>query len=132
MITETLIKQQFTSFEKIPVTIFNKADDACKSVSNEIAGLIRSKQQQSAHAVLGLATGSTPLKIYQELVRMHKEEGLSFKKRLSFGITSCVVTPTIQFSNQLLEKFRKIYELKAVMPVQMLQTAILPRKLKVA
>lgn len=86
MITETLIKQQFTSFEKIPVTIFNKADDACKSVSNEIASLIRSKQQQSAHAVLGLATGSTPLKIYQELVRMHKEEGLSFKNVISFNL----------------------------------------------
>jgi hypothetical protein len=43
-----------------------------------------------------------------------------------------LVTPTIQFSNQLLEKFRKIYGLKAVIPVQMLQPAILPRKLKVA
>ena len=45
---------------------------------------------------------------------------------------SCVVTPTGQFSNQLLERFRKIYELKAVMPVQMLQPAVMPRKLKVA
>jgi hypothetical protein len=43
-----------------------------------------------------------------------------------------VVTHTVQFSNQLLEKFRKGYELKAVIPGQMLQPAILPRKLKVA
>lgn len=43
-----------------------------------------------------------------------------------------VVTPTGQFSNHLLERFRKIYELKAVIPVQMLQPAILPKRLKVA
>ena len=56
------------------------------------------------------------------------------KKEKSSGnaAQSFVVTPTIQFSNQLLEKFKKIYELKAVMPVQMLQPAILPKKLKVA
>jgi hypothetical protein len=44
---------------------------------------------------------------------------------------SCIVTPTGQFSNHLLERFKKIYELKAVIPVQMLQLAILPRKLRV-
>jgi len=42
------------------------------------------------------------------------------------------VTPSGQFSNHLLERFKKIYELKAVIPVQMLQPAILPRKLRVA
>lgn len=56
------------------------------------------------------------------------------KKEKSSGnaAQSCVVTPTGQFSNHLLERFRKIYELKAVIPVQMLQPAILPKRLKVA
>lgn len=42
------------------------------------------------------------------------------------------VTPTGRFSNQLIERFKKIYELKAVIPVQMLYPAILPKRLKVA
>jgi len=42
------------------------------------------------------------------------------------------VTPSGQFSNQLLERFKKIYELKAVMPVQMVQPIKLPSKLRVA
>jgi hypothetical protein len=55
-------------------------------------------------------------------------------KKKSSGKTaqSCFVTPPGQFSNHLLERFKKIYELKAVIPVQMLQSAILPRKLRVA
>jgi len=42
------------------------------------------------------------------------------------------VTPIVQFSNQLIEKFRKIYELKAVIPVKLLEPAVLPKGLKVA
>lgn len=56
------------------------------------------------------------------------------KKRLQDESCSLLrlVTPTGQFLNHLLERFRKIYELKAVIPVQMLQPAILPKRLKVA
>ncbi|HRD57693.1 MAG TPA: glucosamine-6-phosphate deaminase [Ferruginibacter sp.] len=86
MTTDTQSVQHFTSFEKIPVTIFSKAQDGCKIVAEEIASLIRSKQQAGQNAVLGLATGSTPKKIYQELIRMHKEEGLSFKNVISFNL----------------------------------------------
>ena len=86
MIKDMQQTQQFTSFEKIPVTIMNKAEEACKLVSAEIAALIRTRQQQNTVAVLGLATGSTPLKIYQELVRLHKEEGLSFKNVICFNL----------------------------------------------
>ncbi len=42
------------------------------------------------------------------------------------------VTPTIQFSNQLMEKFKKIYQLKAIIPVRMVEPARLPGKLRVA
>ncbi len=76
----------FVSFEKIPVTIFQKADEACKTVAVEMAELIRAKQLQGANAVLGLATGSTPKKIYGELIRMHREEGLSFKNVICFNL----------------------------------------------
>jgi hypothetical protein len=58
--------------------------------------------------------------------------GIFFNKRAAMIAARFFVTPTIQFSNHLLERFKKIYELKAVISVQMLQPAILPRKLKVA
>lgn len=78
--------EQVAAFEKIPVTIFAEADDACKTVADEIAELIRAKHQTGEYAVLGLATGSTPKKIYKELIRMHRQEGLSFKNVICFNL----------------------------------------------
>lgn len=86
MITEINAPLTFTSFEKIPITIFDNADEACKAVATEMVWLIRSKQQKGINAVLGLATGSTPRKIYKELIRMHREEGLSFKNVICFNL----------------------------------------------
>ena len=62
---------------------------------------------------------------------LYSVELFSKIKRADIAINS-LVTPTGQFSNHLLERFKKIYELKAVIPVIMLQPAILPRKLRVA
>jgi len=55
-------------------------------VANEIAILIRKKQKEKKHCVLGLATGSSPISVYNELVRMYKEEGLSFSNVISFNL----------------------------------------------
>ena len=74
------------NFEKIPISIYASADDASKSVANEIAELIRQKQKERKPALLGLATGSSPKKVYAELIRLHKEEGLSFKNVISFNL----------------------------------------------
>ncbi|GHM98682.1 glucosamine-6-phosphate deaminase [Cytophagales bacterium WSM2-2] len=74
------------NFEKIPTSIYPSADTASKSVAKEIAELIRAKQKEGKKAVLGLATGSSPKKVYAELIRMHKEEGLSFKNVISFNL----------------------------------------------
>jgi glucosamine-6-phosphate deaminase len=49
----------------------------------EIADLIKAKQQNKENCVLGLATGSSPIMVY-ELVRMHREEGLSFSNVITF------------------------------------------------
>ncbi|MBP6023866.1 glucosamine-6-phosphate deaminase [Ferruginibacter sp.] len=86
MIVNYQILEQIASFEKIPVTIFAEADDACKTVADEIAELIRAKKQTGEYAVLGLATGSTPKKIYKELIRMHRQEVLSFKNVICFNL----------------------------------------------
>jgi len=74
------------SFEKIPVNIYPDLKQASKSVAREIAELIRSKQAKWEKCVLGLATGSTPKSLYTELIRLHKEEGLSFKNVITFNL----------------------------------------------
>jgi glucosamine-6-phosphate deaminase len=74
------------AFEKIPVEIHENNKTAARSVAKEIAGLIRQKAEEGKHCVLGMATGSTPKTLYAELVRMHKEEGLSFKNVISYNL----------------------------------------------
>ncbi|WP_298712687.1 glucosamine-6-phosphate deaminase [Chitinophaga sp.] len=74
------------SFEQISVDIHPDAKEGSKAVAREIAALIREKQAANEPAVLGLATGSTPKYLYAELVRLHKEEGLSFKNVVTFNL----------------------------------------------
>ena len=74
------------SFEKIPCEIFSNAKEGSRYAAKEIAALIRDKQSKGEKCVLGLATGSTPISMYAELVRMHKEEGLSFKNVITFNL----------------------------------------------
>jgi len=74
------------SFEKIPVRIYPDLKEGSAFVAREIADLIRSKQAAGLPCVLGLATGSTPRSTYAELVRLHKQEGLSFKNVITFNL----------------------------------------------
>ena len=75
-----------TRFEKIHSVIFSDSKNASKIVANEIATLIKKKQKNNQNCVLGLATGSSPISVYNELVRMHKEDGLSFFNVISFNL----------------------------------------------
>ncbi len=75
-----------TRFEKLPVKVYKDEHLASLEVAKKIAELIRKKQAVGAQAILGLATGATPVEVYEELVRMHKEEGLSFKNVVSFNL----------------------------------------------
>ena len=75
-----------TRFEKIHNVIFSDSVEASIAVAHEIADLIRSKQAEGKTCVLGLATGSSPIRVYDELVRLHKEEGLSFKNVITFNL----------------------------------------------
>ncbi len=74
------------SFEKIPVKIFSTPQEGSLFVAREIAALINNKRHKGENCVLGLATGSTPISLYEELVRMHREDGLSFKNVISFNL----------------------------------------------
>lgn len=75
-----------TRFEKLPVTVYPNQHDASIQVAKRIAALIKSKNEKGEKAILGLATGATPIGVYNELVRLHKEEGLSFKQVITFNL----------------------------------------------
>jgi glucosamine-6-phosphate deaminase len=72
--------------ERIPVVIFDQPKVAAARVAQEIAQLIRDRAAQGRRAVLGLATGSTPIFVYQELIRLHREEGLGFQHVVTFNL----------------------------------------------
>ena len=72
--------------ERIPVSVHASSAAASRAVASEIAALLRERAAQGRNAVLGLATGSTPQGVYDELVRMHREEGLSFRNAVTFNL----------------------------------------------
>jgi len=82
----TSSKEVALGFEKVPSAIFTTPGEASKAMAKEIADLIRQKQKAGQPCVLGLATGGSPKKLYAELVRLHKEEGLSFKNVHTFNL----------------------------------------------
>lgn len=75
-----------TKFEKIHNVIFKNSDYASIVIAQEIAALIKEKQTKENYCVLGLATGSSPIKVYEELVRLHKEDNLSFANVIVFNL----------------------------------------------
>jgi len=73
-------------YEKIHNVVFESSSQASHLVAREIADLIVAKNEKGETCVLGLATGSSPIRVYDELVKMHKEEGLSFQNVVSFNL----------------------------------------------
>lgn len=86
MTTETTLSNRHITFEKIPTAIYTDVQQPSVVVAREIADIITQANARGRNAVLGLATGSTPKKVYKELIRLHKEEGLSFKKVITFNL----------------------------------------------
>jgi len=74
------------TFEHVAVEIFPDNKEGSRYVAQQIADLMREKERKGQHCVLGLATGSSPQNVYAELVRMHQQEGLSFKHVITFNL----------------------------------------------
>ena len=72
--------------ERIPVVVAEESEAIARLIAHRIAEIIRSRRAAGKHAVLGLATGSTPIGIYRELVRLHREEGLDFSDVVTFNL----------------------------------------------
>ena len=75
-----------TAVERLPVTVYDQPADASRAAAREIADLVTSRAAVGKKTVLGLATGSTPVGVYDELIRLHKEEGISFRSVVSFNL----------------------------------------------
>ncbi|NLV76198.1 MAG: glucosamine-6-phosphate deaminase [Tissierellia bacterium] len=61
-----------------------------ENMSKEAANIIKKEIEKKPDIVLGLATGSTPIGMYEELIRLHKEEGLDFSKVTTFNLDEYV------------------------------------------
>ncbi|HRW55736.1 MAG TPA: 6-phosphogluconolactonase, partial [Phycisphaerae bacterium] len=71
---------------KQQVHVFDSSAEASASVAHAIVELIRERSREGRRAVLGLATGSTPQGVYDALVRLHREEGVSFANVVTFNL----------------------------------------------
>ena len=74
------------AFEKIPTRLYGDAPEAAAALAQEVRDLILERRASGRAAVLGLATGSTPVPFYRELIRLHREEGLSFADVITFNL----------------------------------------------
>ncbi|MBP1618018.1 MAG: glucosamine-6-phosphate deaminase [Bacteroidetes bacterium] len=75
-----------TRFEKINTRIFESAKEGSIAIAHEIAGEIKKKHDSGEKFVMAVTGGHSPRSIFEELVRMHKEEKLSFKNVVLFDV----------------------------------------------
>jgi glucosamine-6-phosphate deaminase len=80
------IPEPGTARERIRTVIVDDHDEVGLLVARRIADLIQDRGRAGARTVLGLATGSTPIGVYRELIRMHQQEGLSFANVVTFNL----------------------------------------------
>lgn len=73
-------------FEKLHNVTFDSSFSGSEAVADEIASLIKEKQANGLPCVLGLATGSSPISVYNQLIKLHQEEDLSFKNVITFNL----------------------------------------------
>ena len=73
-------------FEKLHNIVFDSPEVASRVVAREIGDLIKNKSLIGEKCVLGLSTGSSPISVYKELVRLHENDGLTFKNVVSFNL----------------------------------------------
>lgn len=79
-------KSKFVRHTKVPTVIFETSSELAKYVASVVADLIRSKNKANTPTILGLPTGSTPLGVYRELIRMHNDEQLDFSNVVTFNL----------------------------------------------
>src|SRR5579883_1159530 len=81
-----LMSSHYAPHTKIPTLVFNTSAQASRHVALMIESLIRQNNSAGRPTVLGLPTGSTPVGLYRELIRLHKEAGLDFSQVVTFNL----------------------------------------------
>lgn len=84
--TDLLHKERLNHLEKIKTRDFEESEDGSLYIAKQIAQQIQSNNSLRKNTVLGLATGSSPVKVYEYLVKMHQEEGLTFQSVITFNL----------------------------------------------
>ena len=75
-----------TRLEKIPTDIYETVEEGACHIAQEIAQTIQEKQRAGHFCVMALTGGNSPLSIFNELIRLHKEEKLSFRNVIIFNV----------------------------------------------
>tara|TARA_B100000700_G_scaffold134994_2_gene150803 strand:+ start:4089 stop:4835 length:747 start_codon:yes stop_codon:yes gene_type:complete len=99
----------------IKTFIYKNLNEGSIIVAKKISNLIKKKEKLNQKCVLGLSTGSSPLKTYSELIKMHKKEGLSFKNVIVFNLDEFYpMKPNSQFSYHsfMFNKFLKYIDIQ--------------------
>ncbi len=94
-------------FEKLPVAIFEESGRAAKKIAKDIVTEMKAKQQEGKPFVLGISGGNSPLPVYEELVRYHKEEGVSFSNVIAFNTYEFY--PVLDFTYSNLQMLKEIF-----------------------
>src|SRR2546421_192775 len=84
--SERTMSSHYIPHSKIPTLVFPTSAMAARHVALMIESLIRQNNSASRPTVLGLATGSTPVGLYRELIRLHKEAGLDLSRVITFNL----------------------------------------------
>ncbi|MGL4419619.1 MAG: 6-phosphogluconolactonase, partial [Gemmataceae bacterium] len=71
---------------RVPTLVFSNSVAASKYVAREIDKLVRARNAAGKHTTLGLATGSTPVGLYREIIRLHREDGLDLSRVMTFNL----------------------------------------------
>lgn len=85
--------------ERLSVSILDSSHRASVEIASSIAKAIRERQKESRNIVLGLIAGSSPLAIYNELIRLHKEEDLSFCNVVTFNVDQNATLSQYMYEN---------------------------------
>ncbi|MDA8857110.1 glucosamine-6-phosphate deaminase [Flavobacteriaceae bacterium] len=73
-------------YEKLHTVTFDNSQEASILIAREICDLVKSKQEKNKNCVIGFATGSSPTKVYQEIIKIHNDESLSFNNVITFNL----------------------------------------------
>lgn len=94
-------------FEKLPVAIFEESKRAAKKVAKDIVNEMKAKQQEGKPFVLGISGGASPIPIYEELVKWHKEKGVSFGNMVAFNTYEFY--PVLDFTYSNLQMLKEVF-----------------------